>query len=82
MAELEKYADTRVPKGARFRDRATANVPCASFQHDTSRELGPQLHTHCVLLNATFDLTENRWKALEASGIVPRAGIGQESLLP
>ena len=31
----------------------TGNVLVARFDHDTSRELDPQLHTHCVLLNAT-----------------------------
>jgi hypothetical protein len=34
------------------------------FRHDTSRALDPHLHTHCVMFNATFDTTENRWKAL------------------
>ena len=41
----------------------------ACFRHDTSRELDPHLHTHCVVLNATFDAAENRWKAVEVKGM-------------
>lgn len=67
MAELEPLAGARVRKGGAFRDRFTANVVGAAFRHDTSRELDPHLHTHCVLFNATFDAAEGRWKALEAA---------------
>src|ERR1035437_103025 len=69
MLELEKFARTRVRRAGEFGDRETGNVIGASFQHDTSRELDPHLHTHCVVMNATFDSAENRWKALEASGM-------------
>jgi conjugative relaxase-like TrwC/TraI family protein len=69
MLELEKFARTRVRRSGEFSDRETGNVIGASFQHDTSRELDPHLHTHCVVMNATFDPAENRWKALEASGM-------------
>jgi len=41
----------------------------AVYHHDTSRELDPQLHTHAVAANLTFDGTEGRWKALQASDI-------------
>jgi conjugative relaxase-like TrwC/TraI family protein len=37
--------------------------------HDTSRELDPQLHTHVVAANLTYDGAEGLWKALQASGI-------------
>ncbi|HZP59611.1 MAG TPA: MobF family relaxase [Opitutaceae bacterium] len=69
MLELEKCAQTRVRKGGQDSDRVTGNLVGASFQHDTSRELDPHLHTHCVVMNATFDAAENRWKALQASGM-------------
>jgi len=69
MVELEKYAATRVRRDGQDGDRETGNLVGASFQHDTSRELDPHLHTHCVVLNATFDPVESRWKALEASGM-------------
>ncbi len=69
LAELEKYAETRVRKGKRRGERVTGNIVAACFQHETSRELDPHLHTHCVVFNATFDPEEGRWKALETAGM-------------
>src|SRR5262249_43184555 len=40
-----------------------------TFTHTTSRALDPQLHTHFTVFNATFDNTEQRWKALQAGGM-------------
>lgn len=65
IVELEKFAQTRVRKSGAFGSRITGNVIGATFRHDTSRELDPHLHTHCVLLNVTFDPVEKKWKALE-----------------
>jgi len=69
LTELEKFAATRVRKLGQRGERNTGNVVAATFRHDTSRELDPHLHTHCVVFNATFDQTENRWKALEVQGM-------------
>jgi len=69
MTELEKFAETRVRKSDQNGERVTGNIVTACFRHDTSRELDPHLHTHCVVFNATFDPVENRWKALAASGM-------------
>lgn len=69
MRELERYAETRVRKGRQDAERLTGNLVGAAFRHDTSRELDPHLHTHCVVLNATFDPVERRWKALQAGGM-------------
>ena len=66
MTELERRAGARVRAGGASHSRTTGNVIGAAFRHDTSRELDPHLHTHCVLLNATFDPVEQRWKALQA----------------
>jgi conjugative relaxase-like TrwC/TraI family protein len=65
MAELERFARTRVRKGGKEETRITGNVLGAAFRHETSRELDPHLHTHCIVFNATFDPVERRWKALE-----------------
>ena len=65
MLELEKLAETRVRKAGQNGERTTGNLVTACFRHDTSRELDPQLHTHCVVFNTTFDAVENRWKALQ-----------------
>lgn len=69
MLELEKRAEARVRKSGQNGERVTGNLVTARFRHDTSRELDPHLHTHCVVMNATFDLVENRWKALHPAGM-------------
>ncbi|MBI2512169.1 MAG: relaxase domain-containing protein [Opitutae bacterium] len=69
MLELEKFAETRVRKSGQNTERATGNLVTACFRHDTSRELDPHLHTHCVVFNATFDPVENRWKGLQPAGM-------------
>lgn len=65
----EWFAETRVRQSKQNGERVTGCVVGASFQHDTSRELDPHLHTHCLIFNATFDPVEQRWKALHATGL-------------
>jgi len=69
LKELEAFAATRVRKSGAMEDRTTGNLVGAAFQHTSSRALDPQLHTHFTLFNATFDQTEQRWKALQSSGM-------------
>lgn len=72
LHELESCAATRVRQHGANSDRTTGNLVIAVYQHDTSRELDPQLHTHTVAANLTWDGAEGRWKALQASGIYER----------
>jgi conjugative relaxase-like TrwC/TraI family protein len=72
LKETEACAASRVRRGGANEDRATANMVLAVYHHDSSRELDPQLHTHAVAANLTFDGTEGRWKALQASDIYER----------
>ncbi len=65
LREFEAFAATRIRTGGAQSDRLTGNFVTALFTHDTSRALDPHLHTHCIVFNATFDGTENRWKALQ-----------------
>jgi conjugative relaxase-like TrwC/TraI family protein len=67
--ELETFAAARVRKQGARKDRPTGNLVAASFVHDSSRALDPQLHTHFTVFNATFDKEERCWKALEARGM-------------
>lgn len=70
LRELEQFAATRIRKdGIQERDRTTGNVIGAAFVHTTSRALDPQLHTHFVLFNSTWDSRENRWKALQTGAM-------------
>jgi hypothetical protein len=72
LEEAEMYAASRVRQGGANKDRPTANLALAVYHHDASRELDPQLHTHAVAANLTYDGTEGRWKALQASEIYER----------
>ncbi|MCI0704605.1 MAG: relaxase domain-containing protein, partial [Planctomycetia bacterium] len=65
MGEFETFAATRIRKGKSDGSRLTGNILAGLFTHDTSRALDPHLHTHCIVFNATFDQTEQRWKALQ-----------------
>ncbi len=72
LAEAESHAATRVRLNGANENRTTANWIVATYRHDTSRELDPQLHTHAVAANLTYDGAEGRWKALQASGLYER----------
>lgn len=65
LAELERFAATRIRGAKRNADRRTGNIVAALFEHETSRALDPHLHTHCIVFNATYDPEERRWKALQ-----------------
>src|SRR5271167_2725990 len=69
VQELEASAAARVRIDGANENRRTGNLVLAVYHHDTSRELDPQLHTHAVAGNLTYDGTEGRWKALQASDI-------------
>ena len=79
LRELERFAATRIRKGGiEDKDRLTGNLVGAAFMHTSSRALDPQLHTHFVLFNATWDKTEQRWKALQTSGMFDAIHYGTE----
>ena len=54
----------------RIRDRKgrigvlPADISVAMFQHGTSRENDPQLHTHCVIFNAARTHEDGKWRAM------------------
>jgi conjugative relaxase-like TrwC/TraI family protein len=58
-----RYAQTRTrtPSGRKVVD--TGNLIIAQFHHDTSREKDPQLHTHCIVANATM-LDDGKWQSV------------------
>jgi len=66
---LEAYAQTRVRQGldrnTRER-RITGNAIATRFTHFASRAKDPQLHTHNIVFNMTYDPVERRYKALDA----------------
>lgn len=74
--ELETFAATRVRKEGSQKNRNTGNLVAAAFTHTTSRALDPQLHIHFTVFNATFDNTEQCWKALQAGGMYDAVRYG------
>lgn len=60
LSEGENHAATRVRLNGANEDRTTSNWLVAIYRHDTSRELDPQLHTHAVAANLTYDGVEGR----------------------
>lgn len=62
QAELAAYRSTQDGETVSVRSQ---NVVAARFDHDLSRELDPQVHTHCVLLNLT-QRPDGQWRALDA----------------
>lgn len=72
MQETERKAGARVRLDGANHDRQTGNLIVAAYTHDSSRQLDPQIHTHAVAANLTYDGVEGRWKALQASGVYER----------
>lgn len=78
LKELEQFAGARIRKDGADSDRTTGNLVGAAFTHNSSRALDPQLHTHFVLFNCTFDSKEKRWKALQTSAMFDASKYGTE----
>jgi conjugative relaxase-like TrwC/TraI family protein len=81
MSEIETSVQTRVRKGGADENRTTGNIVWTENTHRTTRPVegqpDPQLHAHAVILNATFDETEKRWKAIQLGDIVRDKGYYQ-----
>jgi conjugative relaxase-like TrwC/TraI family protein len=65
LTELERHATAKTHGGRE--NVTTANVVIATFQHETSRALDPQLHTHAVVMNLTN--RHGEWRALQEQGM-------------
>jgi conjugative relaxase-like TrwC/TraI family protein len=64
FSELEKFAACQANTVTERNTRNTGNVIAAKFRHTASRALDPQVHTHFVVANATWDEASNGWRAL------------------
>ncbi|MBI2516006.1 MAG: relaxase domain-containing protein [Opitutae bacterium] len=64
FGELEKFAACQANTVFQRNNRITGNVVAATFRHTASRALDPQVHTHFVVANATWDKATKSWKAL------------------
>jgi conjugative relaxase-like TrwC/TraI family protein len=75
LAELERHAQAWVHGGREV--ETTGVVVAASFRHETSRALDPQLHSHCVILNITRR-ADSQWRAVNARGIFRAQRLARE----
>jgi conjugative relaxase-like TrwC/TraI family protein len=75
IGEIEADMATRVRVGGQDDDRKTGNLVGMHVIHRTTRPNKDDhlpdmaLHSHVVILNATHDPVENRWKAAQIGGI-------------
>jgi conjugative relaxase-like TrwC/TraI family protein len=72
-AEIERLAGASMRANGATGTRITSNMVIARYDHDTSRELDPQIHTHLVAGNLTYDGVEGKWKALAPYAIYQQA---------
>lgn len=63
FAELERFAAYR--SGLTRQPQISGELCAAAFRHDASRALDPQIHTHFVVANATWDSDKKHWRALD-----------------
>ncbi len=61
-------AATRVKQAGETHLENTRNLAIATFRHETSRAQDPQLHTHCVVINAT-QRDDGKWRSIEGREI-------------
>jgi conjugative relaxase-like TrwC/TraI family protein len=64
FTEMEKFASRQANTPLTRINIPTGNVIAASFRHTASRALDPQVHTHFVTTNATWDERIRDWRAL------------------
>ena len=74
LAWLEKNAaETRMqdPATGRMVRAGNQKIVAATFRHDTSRNLDPQLHTHAVLANMVKG-EDGKWRTMANEGLYER----------
>lgn len=74
MKEVEALASARITEGGQTQTVLTGNIVAALYNHDTSRDLDPQLHTHALVFNATE--ADGKWRAL-ASDTKMKTGFSE-----
>lgn len=67
VRQVEALASTRVMTDGQSETVLTGNLVMALFNHDTSRDQEPQLHTHAVVANVTQHNGE--WKTLSTDKV-------------
>ena len=81
LDDMESAIQTRVRVDGADQDRSTGNAIWACFVHRTTRpvsgKVDPHWHCHVLLMNATYDALEDRWKAAQLSDVISSKGFYQ-----
>ncbi|MGU9962330.1 MAG: MobF family relaxase, partial [Candidatus Puniceispirillales bacterium WSBS_2018_MAG_OTU23] len=66
----ENFIETRTydPSTKKSNRTPTGKMVAANFQHDTSRNLDPHLHTHCIIANMTIN-EKGEWRSIESTAL-------------
>jgi len=68
LSHYENHLTTRQRNDGAIEKYITNNLVAATFQHQTSRELDPQLHTHSIVLNITQGKDES-WRSVSSESL-------------
>ncbi|WP_026822866.1 MobF family relaxase [Arsenophonus nasoniae] len=75
LKEIENISSTRTMTKGVTQTEMTSNTIAALFMHTTNRNLDPNLHTHALLINATWS-DKKGWKTL-SSDTINRNGFNE-----
>ena len=59
-----EHAVTRIRKDNKIHHVQTGNIAAAIYRHDISRAEDPHLHSHGIVMNATYD-ANGKWRSLD-----------------
>jgi conjugative relaxase-like TrwC/TraI family protein len=65
----QRYVQARITTDTGRQKVKTGNLIAAVFRHETSRDQDPQLHSHCVVINAT-QMPDGTWRSLSNEDVI------------
>jgi conjugative relaxase-like TrwC/TraI family protein len=68
LDHYEQHLVTRIRTNGVIEKEITGSLVAATFRHDTSRELDPQLHTHALVLNITQS-SDGQWRSVSSESL-------------
>lgn len=68
LDHYESHLVTRIRTNGEVHKEITGSMVAATFRHDTSRELDPQLHTHALVLNITQS-ADGQWRSVSSESL-------------
>lgn len=68
LDHYESHLVTRIRTNGEVNKELTGSMVAATFRHDTSRELDPQLHTHALVLNITQS-ADGQWRSVSSESL-------------